>query len=234
MRLINIKKMSSWVDQRAIVISGSTDVTPDAINQAQAEFEAGASIVKPENVDPAVVLALRKDQGPTLPCYYYPSKGGCRNNDDCSKSHGVSGIGAKYETLDERRARLASEAVNGVQLLNLANLPERKKPCRYVRRQGGCNKGVTCTFSHEPTSCKNFFSPDGCSTEGCTFSHTKIRCRHFFRVGGCKNGTSCSFSHDLPGPAPRVKECAYFPSGCANGPACAYNAIGDACAAACN
>lgn len=221
--------MSSWVDQRAVVISGSADVTPDAVNQAQAEFDADAHLVNPENVDPAVVLALRKDLSPALPCYYYPSKGGCRNKDECGKSHGVSGIPAKYETLEERKGRLASEAINGVQLLNLANLPERKKPCRYLRRAGGCNKGVDCTFSHAPTSCKNFFSADGCSNNTCEFSHVKLRCRHFFRAVGCKNGGTCGFSHELPGPALRVKECAYFPTGCANGPACAYNAIGDSC-----
>jgi hypothetical protein len=224
--------MSSWVDQRAIVISGSSDVTPDAVNQAQAEFDAGAAVVKPENVDPAVVLDLRKDLALALPCYYYPSKGGCRNKDECGKSHGVSGIPAKFETLEERKGRLASEAINGVPLLNLANLPERKKPCRYVRRAGGCNKGVSCTFSHAATPCKNFFSPDGCTNNACDFSHVKVRCRHFFRAGGCKNGASCGFSHELPEPAPRVKECAYFPSGCANGPACAYNAVGDACVVA--
>ena len=222
--------MSSWVDQRAIVISGSTDVTPEAVNQAQAEFDAGASVVKPENVDPSVVLAARKDLAPSLPCYYYPSKGGCRNKDECSKSHGVSGVPAKYETLEERKERLLSEDVNGVQLLDLANLPERKKPCRYVRRQDGCKKGLACPFSHAPTPCKNFFSVDSCSKEACEFSHVKLRCRHFFR-SGCRNGTACGYSHELPGPAPRVKECAYFPNGCANGRACAYNSIGDACAA---
>jgi hypothetical protein len=223
--------MSSWVDQRAVIISGSNDVTPDAVNQAQAEFDAGANLVKPEYVDPSVVLALRSNMAPSLPCYYYPSIGGCREKDDCTRSHGVTGVAAKYETLEERKGRLASEAVNGVQLLNLANLPERKKPCRYLRRVGGCNKGASCPFSHAPTSCKNFFSTDGCSKDPCEFSHKKLRCRHFFRAGGCRNGAACGFSHELPGPAPRVKECAYFPNGCANGAACAYNSIGDACSA---
>lgn len=223
--------MDSWVDKRATVICGSTDVTPDAVNQAQAEYDAGANIVNPENVDPAVVLAGRKDAPPALPCYYYASKTGCRNGNDCGKSHGVAGIATKQETLEERKARLASEAVSGVPILNLDNLPERRKPCRYLRRKGGCNKAEACTFSHLPTSCKNFFSPDGCNTEDCKYSHAKLRCRHFFRMGGCRNGASCRFSHDLPDLAPRVKECAYFPSGCANGPACAYNPIGDSCSA---
>jgi hypothetical protein len=223
--------MDSWVDKRASVLCGSVDLTPEAINQAQAEFDAGANLVNPEFVDPIIVLDLRKDLPPVLPCFYYPSKTGCRNNNECSKSHGVKGIGAKFETLEERKGRVASELVNGVPLLNLNNLADRKKPCRYLRRENGCRKGADCTYSHLPTSCKNFFSESGCNTENCTFSHSKLSCRHYFKAGGCRNGDSCGFSHELPEFAVKVKECAFFPSGCTNGPACAYNLVGETCEA---
>ena len=223
--------MDSWVDKRASIICNSLDVTPAATNQAQAEFDSGASIVKPEFVDAVAVLTLRALEPPALPCFWYPSKSGCKPGNECKKSHGVSGVSAMYETLDERKSRLASELLSGIPLHDLHNLPELRKPCRYVRREGGCRKGLECTYSHLPTACKFFFTADGCpSGESCVFSHAKQRCRHFFRAGGCRNRASCGYSHDLPTPVEKVKDCPYFPTNCVNGLACAYNAVADPCA----
>jgi len=223
-------KIMDWVDKRASIICGSNDVTPAATNQAQAEFDSGANIVAPEFVDKPVVLVARLSEPPALSCFWYPSKKGCKYGNNCKKSHGVPGIPACFEAFDERKERLASEQINGVALLDLNNQPELRKPCRYVRREGGCRKGDECKFSHLPTPCKFFFTADGCSAgEACSYSHVKQRCRHFFRAGGCRNGESCGFSHALPGPAPKVKDCAFFPN-CANGPACAYNSVNDVCA----
>lgn len=224
--------MASWVDQRAALICGSQDVTPDAYNQAQAEFDAGANLVKPEYVDPSVVLANRASEPPALPCFWYPSKIGCKHGNECRRSHGVRGVATLFETLEERKERIASEPVSGVPLHDLSNLPELRKACRYVKREGGCRKGAECTYSHEPTSCKFFFTADGCPAEDkCAYSHKKQRCRHFFRTGGCRNGDGCGFSHELPSAVSKVKECPFFPSGCANGPACAYNILTSPCMA---
>lgn len=222
--------MDSWVDKRAVIICGSEDVTPAATNQAQMEFDAGASLVKPEFVDSTTVLLTRISEPPALPCFWYPSKKGCKYGNDCKKSHGVPGVPVIFETLDERRGRVESELVNGIPLADLNNQPELRKPCRYIKREGGCRKGEECTFSHLPTSCKFFFTVDGCPLgESCAYSHVKQRCRHFFRPGGCRNGDSCSFSHSIPSAVPKVKDCQFFPN-CENGLACAYNAINDPCA----
>ena len=224
--------MDSWVDKRASIISGSNDITPDAYNQAQAEFDSGANLVKPEYVDPSVVLAARASEPPALPCFWYPSKIGCKHANECRRSHGVIGVATMFETLEERKGRIASELVSGVPLLDLSNLPELRKPCRYVKREGGCRKADECTFSHEPSPCKFFFTADGCpSGDSCNYSHKKQRCRHFFRSGGCRNAEKCGYSHELPGTVLKVKDCPFFPNGCANGPACAYNAVSSPCLA---
>ena len=222
----------SWINARASIISGNAEPSAEALAQATAEYDAGGNLVRPENFDPAVPTEERLKYGPALPCAWHGYKTGCKHGNDCHSSHGLVGVAACFETLAERKARLDSEAVNGVPLLNVLNRPQKRKPCRYLRREGGCNKADACTYSHEKTPCKFFFSTEGCEkADGCEFSHVKEACRHFFRRGGCKNGDKCTFNHDLPAVPEKVNECAYFPSGCANGPSCAYNAAGDECSA---
>jgi len=176
--------------------------------------------------DSTDVLAKRAEFGPAQFCGWYGSSTGCKHGNMCHSSHGVIGVAAIYETLDERNGRLEAEAVAGVPLL------KKRKPCRYFRREGGCNKGDACTFSHVKTACKFFFSQDGCPKgDACDFSHVRETCRHFSRRGGCNNGDACKYSHDLPVLATKVKDCPFFPSGCVNGLSCAYNLIGRDCAA---
>ena len=225
------RMLDPWITERACLISVSDSPSDEAIAQATAEYEAGGNLVSAKYFDPAVVLAERAQFGPALPCGWHGTKSGCRHGDNCHSGHGVVGVAAYLETLAERKARKESEAVNGVPLLNILNRPSRKKPCRYVRREGGCNKDTNCTYDHGKTPCKFFFSADGCNDESCEFSHEKLRCRHFFKRGGCRNGDACTYSHMLPELATKVKECPYFPSGCVNGTSCAYNAVGDTCAA---
>lgn len=220
-----------WITERACLISGNENPSDEAIAQATTEYEAGGNLVSPKYFDSSVVLAERAKFGPALPCGWHGTKSGCRNGENCHSGHGVVGVAAYLETLEERRTRKAFELVNGVPLLNLLNRPRRKKPCRYIRRQDGCNKGDECTYDHGKSPCKFFFSSEGCNVTDCEFSHEKKqRCRHFFKRG-CRNGDACTYSHEVPGLATKVKDCPYFPNGCMNGASCAYNAIGDECLA---
>ena len=221
----------SWISARARLISGNDEPSVEAISQATAEYESGGNLVKPENFDPAVPLAERAKYGPALPCAWHGYKTGCKHADACHSSHGVPGVAACFETVSERQSRLASEAVDGVPLLNVVNRPLKRKPCRYVRRESGCNKGDACTYDHGKTACKFFFGAEGCEkAEACDFSHVKEACRHFFRRGGCKNGEACTYSHELPAVPEKVNECAFFPT-CVNGLSCRYNSVGDECSA---
>jgi len=222
--------LDPWITERACLISGNDNPSDEAIAQATTEYEAGGNLVSAKYFDSSIVLAERTKFGPALPCGWHGTKSGCRNNDNCHNSHGVVGVATYLETFEERKTRKELETLNGVPLLNLLNRPRQKKPCRYVRLQGGCNKSDKCTYYHGRTPCKFFFSSEGCNGEGCEFSHVKQRCRHFFKRGGCRNGDACNFSHEVPGLATKVKVCPYFPSGCINGASCAYNAIGHTCA----
>lgn len=213
----------SWISARASVLSGNNEPSVENVAQATAEADAGATIMSPENVDPTVPTGLRAEFGPALFCGWHGSAAGCRHGDNCHNSHGVVGVAATYETFEERKGRLASEAVNGVPLLKGQ---KKRKPCRYFRREDGCTKGDACGFSHEKTPCKFFFGTEGCNKEdNCEYSHVKESCRHYYRRGGCRNGDNCKYSHALPTLATKVKECAFFSSGCINGPSCAYNSV---------
>ena len=83
--------------------------------------------------------------------------------------------------------------------------PQEFKPkqiCQYYVN-GACNKGKTCTFSHDAPQvkkrdmCKYFLSGSCMKGEDCLYSHDigAAPCKFFHAMGCCMNGETCKFSH---------------------------------------
>jgi hypothetical protein len=158
-------------------------------------------------------------------CRFFQSPGGCRQGSNCRYAHSTSQTsGATTGGDNAGESKLASIQLR-LSLFNWllellaqsssnANVPAGV--CRYFWTRGSCNRGTSCTFTHQNQNsqtdvpagapiCYSFFP----LSERLSFSAPPVQvpygvCRAFWTTGLCGRGESCKFQHranpDVPPP----------------------------------
>lgn len=107
---------------------------------------------------------------------------------------------------------------------NKKNLIKVNTYCMFYNRFGRCNKGLKCTYIHDPSKiavCTRFLRGT-CKIEGCPFSHEvtpgKMAICSFFLVDACEKN-DCPYRHERL--SPDAVLCKAFVQGyCPNGKEC--------------
>eukprot|EP00931_Biecheleriopsis_adriatica_P103442 TRINITY_DN78275_c0_g1_i1.p1 TRINITY_DN78275_c0_g1~~TRINITY_DN78275_c0_g1_i1.p1 ORF type:complete len:406 (+),score=74.72 TRINITY_DN78275_c0_g1_i1:135-1352(+) len=151
---IVLEQLELRADEVQMVAPPKVHPVPRPPRQNKEEVRAAAATA------PALHVISRGSVGhPTTcapACKYVKRKGGCRDGADCMSCHecfwirdGKKGDG---EGTAEEKGLKVSEVVTQAPELSVGTLghPYKcSKPCKYVRRKGGCMHGAKCTNCHQ-------------------------------------------------------------------------------------
>ncbi|KAK7316791.1 hypothetical protein RJT34_00508 [Clitoria ternatea] len=107
-----------------------------------------------------------------------------------------------------RKKRAEKNREQGVKRLKLqpAQKPKTLAVCRHYQKNGRCNEGDKCRFSHDvlpltkSTPCSHFARHSCMRGDDCPYDHqlSKYPCNNFVSKGSCSRGAACLFSHQVP------------------------------------